>query len=110
MNPNERLQKLTRVWKYCNGFTYLTGIHACAKALIDAGVFTKWVEAGGDPALIIKGARAYFMQNILHDWEDKQASQILKYIPDAMEPGYSIVLVHQSIINSVKPLARGDDG
>ncbi|KAJ0130772.1 hypothetical protein HZ326_26128 [Fusarium oxysporum f. sp. albedinis] len=58
----------------------------------------------------LKGARAYFMQNILHDWEDKQASQILKYIPDAMEPGYSIVLVHQSIINSVKPLARGDDG
>ncbi|KAJ0129476.1 hypothetical protein HZ326_27423 [Fusarium oxysporum f. sp. albedinis] len=43
---------------------------------------------------MIKGARAYFMQNILHDWEDKQAT------------GYSTLLIHESIINSVGPLAR----
>ncbi|EXL89855.1 hypothetical protein FOIG_16863 [Fusarium odoratissimum NRRL 54006] len=54
----------------------------------------------------VRGARAYFMHNILHDWEDNKASQILKHIADAMEPGYSRLLIHESIINSIKPLAR----
>ncbi|KAF9767930.1 hypothetical protein IL306_014839 [Fusarium sp. DS 682] len=54
----------------------------------------------------IKGARAYFMHNVLHDWEDKHANQILKHIADAMEPGYSKLLVHESLVSSVKPLAR----
>ncbi|KAF9783646.1 hypothetical protein IL306_008570 [Fusarium sp. DS 682] len=54
----------------------------------------------------VKGARAYFMHNILHDWEDKKASQILKHIVDAMEPGYSKLLIHESIMDSLKPLAR----
>ncbi|KAG6989491.1 O-methyltransferase asqD [Fusarium oxysporum f. sp. conglutinans] len=54
----------------------------------------------------VRGARAYFMHNVLRDWEDKEASQILKHIADAMEPGYSKFLIHESIINSAKPLAR----
>ncbi|KAK7592358.1 hypothetical protein V3481_006978 [Fusarium oxysporum f. sp. vasinfectum] len=54
----------------------------------------------------VRGARAYFMHNILHDWEDNKASQILKHIADAMEPGYSKLLIHESIMNSIKPLAR----
>ncbi|EGU73646.1 hypothetical protein FOXB_15844, partial [Fusarium oxysporum f. sp. conglutinans Fo5176] len=54
----------------------------------------------------VRGARAYFMHNILHDWEDNKASQILKHVADAMEPGYSKLFIHESIINSIKPLAR----
>ncbi|EGU73193.1 hypothetical protein FOXB_16297, partial [Fusarium oxysporum f. sp. conglutinans Fo5176] len=54
----------------------------------------------------VRGARAYFMHNILHDWEDNKASRILKHIADAMEPGYSKLLIHESIMNSIKPLAR----
>lgn len=54
----------------------------------------------------VRGARAYFMHNILHDWEDNKASQILRHIADAMEPGYSKLLIHESIMNSIKPLAR----
>jgi hypothetical protein len=54
----------------------------------------------------VKGARAYFMHNVLHDWEDKQASQILRNLADAMEPGYSKLLIHESLVSSVKPLAR----
>ncbi|KAI8416096.1 hypothetical protein FOFC_02405 [Fusarium oxysporum] len=54
----------------------------------------------------VKGARAYFMHNVLHDWEDKEASQILKHIADTMEPSYSKLLIHESIIHTFKPLAR----
>ncbi|KAJ4253408.1 hypothetical protein NW762_010566 [Fusarium torreyae] len=54
----------------------------------------------------VKGARAYFMHNVLHDWEDKQASQILKHLADAMEPGYSKLLIHESLVSTIKPLAR----
>ncbi|KAF4445536.1 sterigmatocystin 8-o-methyltransferase [Fusarium austroafricanum] len=54
----------------------------------------------------VKGARAYFLHNVLHDWEDKQASLILKHIADAMEPGYSKLLIHESLVSNVKPLAR----
>jgi hypothetical protein len=32
----------------------------------------------------IKGAKAYFLRHILHDWPDKQAKQILEYLRDAM--------------------------
>ncbi|EWZ38848.1 O-methyltransferase-domain-containing protein [Fusarium oxysporum Fo47] len=54
----------------------------------------------------VKGARAYFMHNVLHDWEDKQACQILKHLADAMEAGYSRLLIHESLVSSAKPLAR----
>lgn len=54
----------------------------------------------------IKGARAYFMHNVLHDWEDGEATDILRNIAGAMEKGYSKLLVHESLISSVKPAAR----
>ncbi|KAH7236455.1 O-methyltransferase-domain-containing protein [Fusarium tricinctum] len=54
----------------------------------------------------VKGARAYFMHNVLHDWEDKQARQILKHLAEAMEAGYSKLLIHESLVSSIKPLAR----
>lgn len=54
----------------------------------------------------VKGARAYFMHNVLHDWEDTQATQILTHIAEAMEKGYSKLLIHESLVSSAKPLAR----
>ncbi|CAN9474332.1 unnamed protein product [Alternaria alternata] len=54
----------------------------------------------------VKGARVYFMHNVLHDWEDTQAKQILSHLAEAMEPGYSKLLIHESLVSSVKPLAR----
>ncbi|KAF5666077.1 sterigmatocystin 8-o-methyltransferase [Fusarium heterosporum] len=54
----------------------------------------------------VKGARAYFMHNVLHDWEDTQARQILMHLVDAMEQGYSKLLIHESLVSDVKPLAR----
>lgn len=44
-----------------------------------------------------KGARAYFMRNVLHDWPDKQASLILKSIGDAMGPS-SMLLIDENVL------------
>ncbi|KAH8647908.1 O-methyltransferase [Xylariales sp. PMI_506] len=54
----------------------------------------------------IKGARAYFMHNVLHDWTDEKAAEILRIVAAAMEKGYSSLLIHESLVSSVKPLAR----
>jgi hypothetical protein len=37
----------------------------------------------------IKGARAYFMHSILHDWPDDVCHKILARLAEAMKPGYS---------------------
>ncbi|KAL2852240.1 S-adenosyl-L-methionine-dependent methyltransferase [Aspergillus pseudodeflectus] len=42
----------------------------------------------------IKGARAYYMRTVLHDWPDKQCLEALGHIRDAMEPD-SVLLVHE---------------
>lgn len=54
----------------------------------------------------VKGAAAYFMHNVLHDWTDEKATSILKTVAGAMEKGYSRLLIHESLISAVKPLAR----
>lgn len=41
----------------------------------------------------IRGARAYYMHSILHDWNDDDALTILIHIKNAMTPGYSKLLV-----------------
>ncbi|KAF7712281.1 Demethylsterigmatocystin 6-O-methyltransferase [Penicillium ucsense] len=46
----------------------------------------------------VKGARAYYMHWILHDWRDEQASDILRNIVAAMEPGYSRLIINDQII------------
>ena len=46
------------------------------------------------------------MHNVLHDWTDDLAVKILKNVAGAMEKGYSKLLVHESLISSVKPHAR----
>ncbi|RFU35549.1 hypothetical protein B7463_g763, partial [Scytalidium lignicola] len=45
----------------------------------------------------VKGAKAYFLGNVLHDWPDKQASQILTNIRDAMN-AESILLVSENVL------------
>ncbi|KAF2115133.1 S-adenosyl-L-methionine-dependent methyltransferase [Lophiotrema nucula] len=46
----------------------------------------------------VKGARAYFMHHILHDWSDKYCHMILKQLREAMTPGYSRLLIHDLIL------------
>lgn len=39
-----------------------------------------------------KGARAYYMRTVLHDWPDKQARAILENIREAMKPDSMLLL------------------
>lgn len=54
----------------------------------------------------IKGARVYFMHNVLHDWPDEMATKILQNVAGAMEKSYSKLLIHESLVTATKPLAR----
>lgn len=45
----------------------------------------------------IKGARAYFMRSVLHDWPDEQCRKILGHLKDAMDPGYSKILISDCV-------------
>lgn len=45
----------------------------------------------------VNGARAYFMRYVMHDWPDEQCRQILGHIKDAMEPGYSRILINDCV-------------
>ncbi|KAH8689278.1 putative O-methyltransferase [Phaeosphaeriaceae sp. PMI808] len=46
----------------------------------------------------IRGARAYFMHCVLHDWSDESSIQILKQTAAAMKRGYSKVLINDIVI------------
>ncbi|KAK0629403.1 O-methyltransferase [Bombardia bombarda] len=46
----------------------------------------------------IRGARAYSLNRVLHDWEDEQCRQILHRIKDAMRPGYSRLLINEVVV------------
>ncbi|KAK6857213.1 O-methyltransferase- family 2 [Apiospora arundinis] len=46
----------------------------------------------------IKGARAYYMHSVLHDWPDERAEVIVNQIKAAMRPGYSKLLINENVI------------
>ncbi|KAH7308596.1 O-methyltransferase [Stachybotrys elegans] len=51
----------------------------------------------------VKGARAYYFHIVLHDWPDVQASEILRLTAEAMEPGYSKILIHEDVVSVRDP-------
>lgn len=48
----------------------------------------------------IKGARAYFMRSVLHDWNDEAARKILLRLKEVMEPGYSKILLSDNVVGN----------
>lgn len=46
----------------------------------------------------VKGARAYFMHSVLHDWQDEECESILARATAAMKPGYSKLLINENVI------------
>ncbi|CAG8075316.1 unnamed protein product [Penicillium nalgiovense] len=46
----------------------------------------------------IKGARAYYMHSVLHDWTDDNCRKILKGLVDVMKRGHSKVLINENVI------------
>ncbi|KAF4773873.1 O-methyltransferase [Colletotrichum scovillei] len=49
----------------------------------------------------IKGARAYYMHSVLHDWTDDVCGSILSRVTEAMTPGYSKLLINENVIPSI---------
>jgi len=45
----------------------------------------------------IKGARAYYLRTVLHDWPDRQAKQILEKIRESMHKK-SLLLIYELIV------------
>ncbi|OJZ88481.1 hypothetical protein ASPFODRAFT_44168 [Aspergillus luchuensis CBS 106.47] len=54
----------------------------------------------------IKGARAYYLKNIMHDWSDENCRRILNHITSAMEKGYSKLLLEDYIVPDQNAGAR----
>ncbi|KAK5987850.1 O-methyltransferase mpaG' [Cladobotryum mycophilum] len=50
----------------------------------------------------VKGARAYYLRSILHDWPDDTCVIILNNIKEAMKQGYSKLLINENVMPSVK--------
>ncbi|KAK4217301.1 S-adenosyl-L-methionine-dependent methyltransferase [Rhypophila decipiens] len=46
----------------------------------------------------LKGARAYLLRSVLHDWNDEKAHDILRMTAAAMERGYSKLLVCDTVL------------
>ena len=51
----------------------------------------------------VRGARVYYLHNILHDWDDGRSGQILAHVAGAMERGYSRLLVHEYVVGARRP-------
>lgn len=45
-----------------------------------------------------KAARIFYMSFVLHDWPDNKAIQILFNVRAAMTPGYSRLILHESVV------------
>jgi hypothetical protein len=46
----------------------------------------------------VRGARAYYLHSVLHDWPDDQCQRILRHIAVAMRAGYSTLLICENVV------------
>ncbi|UNI14259.1 hypothetical protein JDV02_000906 [Purpureocillium takamizusanense] len=46
----------------------------------------------------VKGARAYFLRDVLHNWSDSKSERILSRIVEAMDPEYSTLLIDDYVL------------
>ncbi|PWY68705.1 O-methyltransferase [Aspergillus eucalypticola CBS 122712] len=49
----------------------------------------------------IRGAKAYYMRTVLHDWPDKQALEVLRRVHDAMAAD-SVLLINENVLPEIK--------
>ncbi|KAB8274790.1 S-adenosyl-L-methionine-dependent methyltransferase [Aspergillus minisclerotigenes] len=49
----------------------------------------------------VKGARAYFLRDVLHNWSDAKSAQILSRIVEAMDPEYSTLLIDDYVLPDI---------
>lgn len=54
----------------------------------------------------IKGARVYYVHVVIHNADDGRAIAVLKNVVEAMEKGYSQLLIHESVVDVDDPHAN----
>jgi len=71
------------------------GVLDSAKKLLTQRGVAERVElvAGNFFDSVPKGADAYSLKNILHDWDDERSIKILKNVRSAMEPGKKVLVI-----------------
>lgn len=52
----------------------------------------------------IKGAKAYYLANVVHDWPDKQALQMLGNIREAMDSESILLISENTLLEENVPL------
>ncbi|KAK1676081.1 hypothetical protein BDP55DRAFT_693734 [Colletotrichum godetiae] len=50
--------------------------------------------------LTLKGARAYYLHSVLHDWTNEICESILGQVKATMRPGYDRLLINENVIPS----------
>ena len=75
------------------------GVLESAKALLEArGVASRvTLQAGSFFESVPRGADAYLLKNILHDWDDERSSLILRNVRGAMKPGERVLIVEMLV-------------
>ncbi|KAJ5365282.1 hypothetical protein N7517_008168 [Penicillium concentricum] len=71
----------------------VTGAQELAAANIDTQVFDFFNET--QP---VRGARAYYLKNVLHDWSDEKATTIFTNLKPAMKLGFSKILIEEYVL------------
>lgn len=51
----------------------------------------------------VRGARAYSLHSILHDWSDEDGVKILQNLVPALQKGYSRVLLNEIVVSEERP-------
>ncbi|KAJ0118604.1 S-adenosyl-L-methionine-dependent methyltransferase [Diaporthe amygdali] len=46
----------------------------------------------------VKGAKAYYLKMVLHDWPDSQCREILNNLKPALVPGFSKILINEIVV------------
>jgi hypothetical protein len=83
----------------------LPGVVARAESTIrDAGLGDRCrVEGGSFFESVPKGADAYILRHIVHDWDDKKSIEILRRCREAMAPGGKVLVVESVVPTGDEP-------
>ncbi|PYH48043.1 S-adenosyl-L-methionine-dependent methyltransferase [Aspergillus saccharolyticus JOP 1030-1] len=91
------LHAFNRRFPHAPGQRILQDLPHTIDAVSDIPDKTKLMAYDFFTAQPVKGARTYYLHWILHDWADPQARTILSNISAAMKPGYSRLVINESI-------------
>ncbi|EAU34843.1 conserved hypothetical protein [Aspergillus terreus NIH2624] len=92
------LKELRRKWPSTPGRLVLQDLPPVLAEATDLGSEIEVMPHDFFTEQPVKGARAYFMHSVLHDWPDDVCLKILGHLKNAMVPGYSRLLINENVV------------